>query len=61
MEALTKHKQQKKDAYIRYLRSNMHDQHQERQRMQKENMEVRSNAKWKKKSSPQKDKDRGQL
>jgi hypothetical protein len=35
-EALIRHKQEKKDAYIKYLRNNMYDKYEEAKRIKKE-------------------------
>jgi hypothetical protein len=54
---LTRHKQEKKQAYIKYLRSNMHDKYEEAKRHKKEQeVEIKPTAKWKKRSNEKEDK-----
>ncbi len=49
---MVKHKQKKKDAYIKYLRSNMHDKYEEMKIKKKEqDPEIKPMSKWKKKSA----------
>ena len=60
-EALSKHKQEKKDAYIKYLRNNIYDKYEEEKRKKKETaVQIKPMAKWKKKSA-QKEEDNQQL
>lgn len=60
-EALSKHKQEKKDAYIKYLRNNIYDKYEEEKRKKKETaVQIKPMAKWKKKSA-EKEEDNQQL
>lgn len=60
-EALSKHKQEKKDAYIKYLRNNIYDKYEEEKRKKKETaVQIKPMAKWKKKSA-EKQEDNQQL
>ena len=60
-EALSKHKQEKKDAYIKYLRNNIYDKYEDEKRKKKETaVQIKPMAKWKKKSA-EKEEDNQQL
>lgn len=51
-EALTKHKQEKKDAYIKYLRNNIHDKYEDlKKRKKEEEPEIKRISKWKKRTA----------
>ena len=55
---MIKHKQEKKDAYIKYLRNNMYDKYEEAKRQKKEaSSEIKPMGKWKKKSAEKEDSD----
>jgi hypothetical protein len=55
---LIRHKQEKKHAYIKYLRSNMHDKYEDAKRHKKEQeAEIKPTAKWKKRSNEKEDKE----
>lgn len=57
-EALIKHRQEKKDAYIKYLRNNMYDKYEEAKRQKKESSsEIKPMGKWKKKSAEKEEND----
>ena len=59
-EALSKHKQEKKDAYIKYLRNNIYDKYEEEKRKKETAVQIKPMAKWKKKSA-EKEEDYQQL
>ncbi len=50
-EALVRHKQEKKDAYVKYLRNNIYDKYEDVKRKKKEeSSEIKPTAKWKKRT-----------
>ncbi len=49
-EALLKHKQHKKEAYIKYLRNNLHDKYEDAKKKQKEEVAEIKPKGWKKKN-----------
>lgn len=55
---MIRHKQEKKDAYIKYLRNNMYDKYEEAKRQKKEaSSEIKPMGKWKKKSAEKEEND----